>query len=60
MIKWFLTKWYKHSPNCFCGYKMKPTKTREEYSWKFIWKKCGWESYETGNGKLHWKKSAKK
>ncbi len=60
MIKWFLTKWYKHSPNCFCGYKMKPTKTREEYSWKCIWKKCGWESYETGNGKLHWKKSTKK
>lgn len=45
-----------------CGYKMKPTNTREEYSWKCIWvKKCGYEAYETHNGTLHWlKKSEKK
>jgi hypothetical protein len=35
---------------------MKPTNSREEYSWKCIWKKCGWEAYESSNGKLHWKK----
>jgi len=35
---------------------MKPIKTREEYSWKCIWKKCGWETFDNGNGKLHWKK----
>jgi len=56
MIKWFLTKWYRHSPECFCGWKMKPTKTRlDEYSWKCIWeKKCGWETYQGSSGKLHW------
>jgi len=55
MIKWILSKWYKHSPECNCGYKMKPTQTRlDEYSWKCMWKKCGWESYQSSNGKLHW------
>ncbi len=55
MIKWVLSKWYKHSPECNCGYKMKPTQTRlEDYSWKCIWKKCGWEAYQSSNGKLHW------
>jgi len=34
---------------------MKPTKVRfDEDSWKCIWKKCGWETYQTDNGKLHW------
>ena len=40
-----------------CGYRMKPTdrrKTESEYSWKCIWKKCGWETYQSSNGKLHW------
>ena len=41
-----------------CGYRMKPTdkrKTESEDSWICIWKKkCGWEVYETLNGKLHW------
>ena len=56
MIKWVLSKWYKHSPDCMCGYRMKPTKVRsEEESWKVIWeKKCGWETYQSSNGKLHW------
>ena len=56
MIKWFLTKWYKHSPDCVCGYRMKPINSSYEYSWKCIWKKCGWETFQSGNGKLHWKK----
>ena len=45
-----------------CGWKMKPTNTREEHSWKCIFnKKCGYEAYETHNGTLHWlKKSEKK
>ena len=44
-----------------CGWKMKPTTTREDYSWKCIWvKKCGYEVYETFNGTLHWfKKTCK-
>ena len=56
ICKWFLTKWYKHSPECICGYRMKPTNTRlNEYSWKCLWeKKCGWGTYQTDNGKLHW------
>ncbi len=62
MIKWVVNKLlYKHSPICNCGYKMKPTKTNlDEYNWKCIWKKCGWEVNQTFNGTLHWKKSAKK
>ena len=41
-----------------CGYKMKPTNTRgDEPSWRCIWiKKCGWETYQTLNGTLHWLK----
>ena len=56
MIKWVVNKFYKYSPVCHCGYKMKPTNTRlDEYSWKCIWvKKCGYEAYQTFNGTLHW------
>ena len=46
-----------------CGYRMKPTdrrKTVSEDSWKCIWKKCGWETYQTDNGKLHWMKKNEK
>ena len=55
MIKWFLTKWYKHSPDCICGYRMKPIDTYgDTYSWTCIWKQCEWEVFESDNGKLHW------
>ncbi len=55
MIKWFINKLYKHNPECMCGYRMKQTNTREEYSWKCIFtKKCGYEVYESYNGTLHW------
>ena len=55
MIKWILSKWYKHSPICNCGGTMKPTQIRfDEDSWKCIWKKCDWETYQSSNGKLHW------
>ena len=48
----------KHNPKCNCGWNMKSTNTRfDEDSWKCIWKKCGWETFQSGNGKLHWKKS---
>ena len=58
MFKWVLSKMYKHSPTCNCGWTMKPTQTRiGEYSWKCIWKKkCGWETYQGSSGKLHWYK----
>ena len=52
MIKWFLTKWYKYSPDCVCGYRMKPTDTYgDTYSWTCIWKQCEWEVFESDNGK---------
>ena len=55
MIKWIINKWYKNSPECMCEYKMKPMDSNfDYYSWKCIWKKCGWETYQSGNGKLHW------
>ena len=59
MIKWVVNNLlYKHTPECMCGYKMKPTQTNlDDYSWKCIWKKCGWETTQTFNGTLHWKKS---
>ena len=62
MIKWVVNKWYNHSPECMCGYKMKPfEKWTDDYQSKCIWKKCGWEAFDNGNGKLHWwKKSEKK
>ena len=42
MFKWFLSKWYKHSPTCNCGWTMKPTQARrEECSWICVWGKCG-------------------
>ena len=57
MFKWFLSKWYKHSPTCNCGWTMKPTQARrEECSWICVWGKCGWETYQSSNGKLHWYK----
>jgi hypothetical protein len=59
VIKWFVNKWYKYYPTCICGWKMKPTNTREDYSWKCLWvKKCGYEAYETHNGTLHWLKKS--
>ena len=62
MIKWFINKWYKHNPVCMCGYKMKPIKHLTYPTWVCIWSihKCGWETFQTENGKLHWlkKKSA--
>ena len=40
-----------------CGYKMKPINSnRDLYNWKCMWKKCGWEASDSGNGKLSWKK----
>ena len=39
---------------------MKTTNKRQsesEDSWICVWKKCGWETYQSGNGKLHWMKS---
>jgi hypothetical protein len=58
MMKWVINRWYKNSPECICGYKMKPINcNRDLYNWKCIWvKKCGWEASDSGNGKLSWKK----
>ena len=54
-FKWILRFYYKHTPTCNCGWAMKPTQVRsEEESWKCIWKKCDWETYQSSNVKLHW------
>ena len=54
-FKWILRFYYKHTPTCNCGWAMKPTQIRfDEDSWKCIWKKCDWETYQSSNGKLHW------
>ena len=50
---------YKYTPECMCGYNMKPIDSNYDYSWKCIWKKCGWEATQTFNGTLHWKKKVK-
>tara|TARA_R100001377_G_scaffold20821_1_gene10949 strand:- start:689 stop:964 length:276 start_codon:yes stop_codon:yes gene_type:complete len=55
MFKWLLKKYYKDSPKCNCGWAMKPfVKYTECSQWKCIWKDCGWETFDTGDGKLHW------
>ena len=48
---------YKHTPECMCGYNMKPINSGFDYSWACIWKKCGWVTYQTFNGTLHWQKN---
>jgi hypothetical protein len=55
MFKWILAKVYKHSPTCKCGWVMKPFESwTDRYQWKCIWKNCGWEAFDNGDGKLHW------
>tara|TARA_Y100000310_G_scaffold143277_1_gene142658 strand:- start:2235 stop:2417 length:183 start_codon:yes stop_codon:yes gene_type:complete len=57
VIKWVVNKLYKNNPECFCGYRMKPFESwTDRYQWVCIWKKCGWEAFDNGNGKLHWMK----
>ena len=55
-FKWILRFYYKHSPTCSkCGWAMKPfTESYFDYQWKCIWKDCGWEAFDNGDGKLHW------
>ena len=55
IFKWLVKKYYKDSPVCNCGWTMKPfEKYTNRYQWKCIWKKCGWESFDNGDGRLHW------
>ena len=62
MIKFFINLLYKNNPKCLCGYRMKPVNFRnDEYSWVCLWKKkCGYETYESYNGTLHWFKNRQK
>jgi len=54
-FKWVLRFYYKHTPTCRCGWVMKPvTDSYFDYQWKCIWKDCGWEAFDNGDGKLHW------
>ena len=55
MIKFITNLLHRNNPECICGYKMKSSDIRkDDYSWKCIWKKCGYEVFESPNGKLHW------
>ena len=55
IFKWILKKYYKDSPECHCGWAMKPfVKYTDRHQWKCVWEKCGWEAFEDHNGKLHW------
>ena len=60
MLKWLISKWYRCSPKCFCGYAMQPINMRERYEpmdgrWKCIFtKSCGWIAWQTTNGVIHW------
>jgi hypothetical protein len=55
MFKLLLKKYYKHSPECHCGWAMKPFEEyTDRHQWKCIWKDCDWEAFEDSNGKLHW------
>jgi hypothetical protein len=57
-FKWLLRFYYKHSPECICGWVMKPFENwTDRYQWKCIWSKCGWQAFDNGDGKLHWMKS---
>ena len=42
-----------------CGWAMKPfEKWTDGYQWICIWKKCGWETFDNGDGRLHWWKKS--
>jgi hypothetical protein len=57
-FKWLLRFYYKHTPECICGWAMKPFENwTDRYQWKCIWSKCGWQTFDSGDGKLHWMKS---
>ena len=59
MIKWLVNFWYRHNPECPCGWKMKYKENPYQMEWKCIWSKCGWGTFQETNGKLHWWKSRK-
>jgi len=54
MIKWLVSKWFKHSPTCNCGWAMKPNYNQHQVEWKCMWTKCGWGTFQDKYGKLHW------
>ena len=55
MFKWLLKKYYPYSQTCNCGCTMKPfEKWTNGYQWKCVWKKCNWEAFDNGDGRLHW------
>ena len=58
-FKWLYRFYYEHTPECRCGWAMKPfEKSYFHLQWKCIWKKCGWEAFDNGDGKLHWMKKS--
>ena len=59
MVRWLHNKfWREHTPECMeCKWNMKPYKDSIfRIEWKCIWKSCGWGTFQTANGTLHWYK----
>ena len=58
IFKWLYNKTHRYSPECFCGWKMKPISNPYYDTWKCIWiKTCGWRVFSGTGSKLHWYKN---
>lgn len=54
-FKRLLRFYFKGTPECHCGWSMKPFDDHtDRYQWKCVSKACGWTAFEDGKGKLHW------
>ena len=55
--KWLHNRKHKQNPLCVCKWRMLPVEYKyHDYIWKCKWGKCGWETFDNGDGKLHWYK----
>jgi len=62
MMRWLHNKfWREHTPPCMeCGWNMKSIiETYDRMEWKCVWPLCGWSTFQSTNGKLHWYRSKK-
>ena len=57
IFKWLHNRKYKQNPLCVCEWRMVLAEYKHhDYIWKCKWDKCGWETFDNGDGKLHWYK----
>ena len=54
IFRWLHNRKYPDTPMCPCKWRMIPVDNQFYDTWKCKWEKCGWESYQSSNGKLHW------